>query len=92
MKVYALEIELNGPSFDPEEVTGEYAGYSSIHATRISALRQLDTWLCELGIEPWIAHLGQTMTETFIGNDVDPDILLDGNILTWGINEMEVQE
>jgi hypothetical protein len=89
MKVYVLEIELNGPSFDPSDVIGEYAGYTSVHATRISALRQLDTRLGELDIDPETAHLDQTMTETFIGNDVDPD-LLDGDRLTWGINEMEV--
>jgi hypothetical protein len=89
MKVYLLQIELNGPSFAPRKVIGEYAGYTSVHATRISALRQLDTRLRKLDIDPKIAHLDQKMTETFIGNDVDPDIL-DGDILTWGINEMEV--
>ena len=90
MKVYVLTAEVNGPSFDPVELDGsDYHGTTSVHATRLSALSQLDNWLCELAIDPPLAHMGRTLTETFIGNDVALEC--PPGRLNWGINEMEVQ-
>lgn len=89
MKVYLLEAELNGPSFDPAELNGgDYHGVTSVHATRISALRQLDFWLRELGIDVELAHMDQTMTGTSICNDVELEC--PPGRINWGIDEMEV--
>lgn len=94
MKVYVLNADLNGPlaAFGGDyEITGDFDGITSVHATLDGALAAFDEWLDKNGIDRDTAHHGETKTkdERFVGNDVDPD-LLNGDVLCWGINVFEV--
>jgi hypothetical protein len=94
MQVYVLTVEINGPSLFWGEYTptGEYAGQTSVHITPGKAMAALNKWLDEHGIDQDTAYAGSTTTgdRRFMGNDIDPD-LLDGNVLSWGINRYEVE-
>lgn len=90
MQVYVLTGELNGPSFDPTDPRFDFSGVHTVHASLDGALARLDAWLAGNSIDLDTAHHGEYRTDTFIGNDVDPD-LLDGNVLSWRINTTEVQ-
>lgn len=89
--VYTLTAEINGPSFDPDKIgNGDYNGISTVHATLEGALAEFDAWLDSAGIDRDTAHWGETRHATFVGNDVDPD-LLGGDVLHWGINKTTVR-
>jgi hypothetical protein len=93
MKVYVLEIELNGPTFNPgEAIDGEYDGHTSVHATLDGALAHFHDWLDIKGIDRETAHYDEdnvSMHEfRFIGNEVD--LVAPTGRLDWGINLMEV--
>lgn len=89
--VYVLTAEVNGPSFDPDEIgNGDYNGITAVHASLDGALAHFDAWLDSAGIDRDTAHCGETRNDTFVGGDPDPD-LLDGDVLHWGINKTEVR-
>lgn len=87
--VYVLKAEINGPSFDPAELDGsDYAGITRVHATLDGALAAFHEWLWDQGIETEVAHWEETVTDTFVGNDVD--LICPPARFNWGINKMEV--
>ena len=81
-KVWQLTIELDdgGP---------DVFGWCSLHASLPDAINTLAEQLKKQHIDLDVARWGETSIDGFVGNDVDPD-LLDGSMLSWGINLMEV--
>lgn len=90
LTVYVLTAEINGPSFDPEDLDGsDYSGITTVHATLDGALAKLDAWLEDNGIDRDVAHWDEQRSDTFIGNDVELE--MPPGRLNWGINKTEVQ-
>ena len=82
--VHVLSVTLS----DDDE--GFITGLEAVYATQAGALCALDDWLLEQSIDLDMAHEGQMITETFIGDDVE--MLFDGEpcMLHWGVNQQEV--
>lgn len=70
---------------------GDWDGISTAHATFEGALAHLNEWLTAAEIDLGSAHYGEVRTDTSLCNDPDPDLLLDGAVLHWGINKAEVR-
>lgn len=84
--VYVLTAELE----DTNE-TGDYDGITTVHATQEGALARFLQWLDSNGLDWGAARYGEVKTDTFLGNDPDPDTFEGGETIHWGINKMEVR-
>lgn len=83
MHVYILNAEIN-------DDTGHFDGITTAHHTEVGAIRRLNEFLTANAVDIAAAHWGEVRTQTSLCNDPDPDTL-DGQIVTWGINQTEVQ-
>lgn len=86
--VYVLTAEVSSEGNDNYMEWQD--GITAVHATLDGALEHFDTWLDGNGLDRDAAHYGQTVSDTFVGGDPDPDTFEDRSVLHWGINKTMV--
>lgn len=64
---------------------------STVHASLASAEVALDRWLIHNEVDVGAAHYGEVRDPDCVCNQPDPDTMIDGAVVTWGISRMEVQ-
>jgi len=64
---------------------------STVHASLASAEAALERWLMRNEIDVAAARWGEVRDPDCVCNEPDPDTMLDGAVVNWGISRMEVQ-
>lgn len=77
LTVYTLEI-----SIYHDDDSADFAPWSFVHLTEAGAVEKLHTKLAEWGIDPQIAHQGETRFDGFVGNDFHDGTF---DTVSWGI-------